>query len=236
MNNNRLIQTLKRQHEELVNIYQQNKNHKPTNTTTKIDREQQTNKLNHHDSQVQTDSTPIKNSKLISPKQQKSLVTPPTNSHIANTNGPLLATRNTTSTAFNSNSTSSTSVPRSSSTAVATTTVTSKTSTVTTKSTTIINATPPVPPPSSTLSSTIPHDVVDLTEEDEDETTNNRTTPAQRITATRQVNRDFICFFSLFFKFFSFLLFLSTEHIVYSTFDINNNFNSNNTSYSYSSS
>ncbi|CAF4711383.1 unnamed protein product, partial [Rotaria magnacalcarata] len=49
LNNNRLIQTLKRQHEELLNIYQQNKSLKQFNLT-KIDREQQTTKLNQNDS------------------------------------------------------------------------------------------------------------------------------------------------------------------------------------------
>ncbi|CAF4371460.1 unnamed protein product [Rotaria socialis] len=51
INNNRLLQTLKRQHQELLNFYQKQLN------TNKVDREQQTVQINQHDSQVQTDLT-----------------------------------------------------------------------------------------------------------------------------------------------------------------------------------
>ncbi|CAF4811231.1 unnamed protein product, partial [Rotaria socialis] len=196
LNNNRLIQTLKRQHEELLNIYQQNKSLKQFNLT-KIDREQQTTKLSQNDSQVQTDLTPINNNKLLAPKQQKSLIIPIIGSHTSNNNnnnGPLLATRNNS--VYNSISSLPQVASRLSSNAIATTTLTSKTSTVTIKSATVTNgqaitsnplAPPPpllLPPPPLLLSTTIPHDVVDLTEEDEDDTMHRL--PAQRITATRQ--------------------------------------------------
>ncbi|CAF3658534.1 unnamed protein product [Rotaria sordida] len=204
LTNNRLIQTLKRQHEELINIYQQNKIQKQVNLT-KIDREQQTIKLHQHDSQVQTDLTTINNSK-ISPKQQKSIIIPTMNSHTTNNNGILTATRNY-NTVYNSIQTSSSSssstsslqqiIPRLSANALATTTITNKTSTVTTKSAIVTNSQstnslppPPPPPPSqppppALLSTATSHDVVDLTEEDEDDNTN-RTPTAQRITSTRQ--------------------------------------------------
>ncbi|CAF5159345.1 unnamed protein product, partial [Rotaria magnacalcarata] len=186
---------LKRQHEELLNIYQQNKSLKQFNLT-KIDREQQTTKLNQNDSQVQTDVTSINNNKLLVPKQQKPLIIPIAGSHTSNNNnnnGPLLATRNNS--VYNSTLSLPQVASRSSSTAIATTTITSKTSTVTIKSATVTNAqaitsnslAPPPPPPTTApplLSTTIPHDVVDLTEEDEDDTTHRL--PAQRITATRQ--------------------------------------------------
>lgn len=50
-NNNHLIQTLKRQHQELLNLYQRQL------SINKIDREQQTIHVNQHDSQIQTDVT-----------------------------------------------------------------------------------------------------------------------------------------------------------------------------------
>ncbi|CAF1300568.1 unnamed protein product [Rotaria sp. Silwood1] len=197
LTNNRLIQTLKRQHEELINIYQQNKIQKQINLT-KIDREQQTIKLNQHDSQVQTDFTTINNSK-ISPKQQKSLIIPTLTSHTTNhNNATLTATRNYNNTTYNSIQTSSSSstsslqqiIPRLSANAIATTTITNKTSTVTTKSAIVTNSQattslPPPPPLPAVSSTATPHDVVDLTEEDEDDNTN-RTSTAQRITPNRQ--------------------------------------------------
>jgi hypothetical protein len=198
LNNNRLIQTLKRQHDELMNIYQQNKNQKQLNTT-KIDREQQTIKLHLHDSQIQTDVTTMNNSKISSQQQQKSVVIPTINS---NTNGPLTATRNSTG-LFNSNQTSSSSslqqiIPRLSSNAIATTTVTNKTSIVTTKTAIVTNsqATPPPPPPP--VSTANPHDIVDLTEEDEDDNSNRVAT--QRTAPTRQVY--LVYFFFLFLHIF----------------------------------
>ena len=49
LNNNQLIQTLKRQHQELVTLY-----HRQIHIN-KTDREQQTMQINQHDSQIQTD-------------------------------------------------------------------------------------------------------------------------------------------------------------------------------------
>ncbi len=49
LNNNHLIQTLKRQHQELLDLY-----HRQL-SINKIDREQQTNHINQNDSQIQTD-------------------------------------------------------------------------------------------------------------------------------------------------------------------------------------
>ncbi|CAF1226543.1 unnamed protein product [Rotaria magnacalcarata] len=51
INNNRLLQTLKRQHQELLNFYQKQLN------MNKVDRAQQTIQINQHDSQIQTDLT-----------------------------------------------------------------------------------------------------------------------------------------------------------------------------------
>jgi hypothetical protein len=53
LSNNRLIQTLKRQHQELMNLY-----HRQLHIN-KTDREQQTNQINQHDSQVQTDLSTV---------------------------------------------------------------------------------------------------------------------------------------------------------------------------------
>jgi hypothetical protein len=211
LNNNRLIQTLKRQHEELINIYQQNKTQKQTSPTT-IDREQQTNKLHLQDSQIQTDSTTINNSNKVLPKQeQKSLVIPTMNS---NNNGTSSSTRNYSS-IFNSVQTSSASastlqqiIPRLSANAIATTTVTNKTSTVTTKTAIVTNtqATTPIPPPASTAASS--HDLVDLTE-DEDDNTNRASIP--RTAATRQVNDVFFSFLFR-YKYFSYQQSTSSAH------------------------
>jgi len=49
LDNNHLIQTLKRQHQELLDLY-----HRQL-SINKIDREQQTNHINQNDSQIQTD-------------------------------------------------------------------------------------------------------------------------------------------------------------------------------------
>jgi hypothetical protein len=49
LNNNHLMQILKRQHQELMNSY-----HRQLHIN-KIDREQQTIHINQHDSQIQTD-------------------------------------------------------------------------------------------------------------------------------------------------------------------------------------
>ena len=53
LNNNRLIQTLKRQHQELMTFYQRQL------YINKIDREQQTTQINHNDTQIQTDISTI---------------------------------------------------------------------------------------------------------------------------------------------------------------------------------
>jgi hypothetical protein len=182
-----------------MNIYKQNQNQKQLNVT-KIDREQQTIKLHLHDSQIQTDVPTINNSKTLSPQQQKCLVISTMNSHNTNNNGSLTATRNHS--AFNnSNQTSSSSslqqiIPRLSANAIATTTITNKTSTITTKTAIVTNSQatpphPPLPPPSTA----VPHDIVDLTEEDEDD--NNSRVPTQRTTPIRQVNSVSFFFLSL---------------------------------------
>ncbi|CAF1317994.1 unnamed protein product [Rotaria sordida] len=173
-NNNRLLQTLKHQHQELMNFYQ-----KQTNIN-KIDREQQTIHIDQQDSQIQTDSTTIQqqqNSKSnvyvyvngINPVPTPKIF-PTTNPRPFNTfltpirtTGPslqqlipCLTTTNTASTITLTNKISIikkiTSIP-------------------------IINSHPPPPPPplpppplvTSSLSSTS-HDIVDLTEEDDDHT------------------------------------------------------------------
>jgi hypothetical protein len=197
-----------------MNIYQQNKNQKPINMT-KIDREQQTMKLNLHDSQIQTDSTTTinhnnnNNSKISSQQQQqqKSLVIPTMNSHNTNNNSSLAATQNFPS-VFNSNQTLSPSssslqqfIPRLSANAVSTTTITNKTSIVTTTKTAIVTNSQATLPHPSTSSTTGSHDIVDLTEEDEDDNTNR--VPTQRTAPIRQVNLIYLFFF-LICKYFSY--------------------------------
>lgn len=51
LDNNHLIQTLKRQHQELLTLYHQQIH------VNKTDREQQTIQISQHDSQIQTDMT-----------------------------------------------------------------------------------------------------------------------------------------------------------------------------------
>ncbi|UJR26593.1 hypothetical protein I4U23_007913 [Adineta vaga] len=136
LNSNCLIQTLKRQHEELINLYQQNKNQKSF-SPTKIDREQQTLKLNVHDSQMQTDVVSTNNSKAS--VQQKSMITSTMTSQTTNNNHiTQLAIRNYStahdSTPGSSNSTLPHLTPRlSANTTSTTTTVTNKKSTITRK-------------------------------------------------------------------------------------------------------
>lgn len=196
LSSNRLIQTLKRQHEELLGLYQQNKTQKSP-TSAKIDREQQTVKLTTHDSQMQTDATPTNNSKASSyqpkPVGIPAIKTQTIDSFVSQT---LTATYNS---AFSSVPSSTSSVlpqlaPRlPTSASSTTTTVTSKKSTVTTKTAVVSNGPsiiptlPPPPPPPSTASPTTSHDVVDLTEEDEEDT--NSRPFAQRIGSIRQVRR-----------------------------------------------
>jgi hypothetical protein len=181
---------LKRQHDELMNVYQQNQ--KQT-TKTKIDREQQTIKLHLHDSQMQTDMTTNHNSKISS--QPKSMISPTLNSH---NNGPLTATRNYPIFS-NSNSTSSNSslqqmIPRLSTNTVATTIVTNKTTTTTTKTAIVTNSQAAILSP-STSSTATSHDIVDLTEEDEDDNSS-RVSSTQRTAPLRQV--DLVYLFVLF--------------------------------------
>jgi hypothetical protein len=57
LNNNRLVQTLKLQHQELMNFYQRQL------YINRTDREQQTIPINQHDSQIQTDLTVQQNLK-----------------------------------------------------------------------------------------------------------------------------------------------------------------------------
>ena len=209
LTNNHLIQTLKRQHDELLSIYQQNKILKPTTTSitpNRIDREQQTIKLRSNDSQIQTDlSNPP-----AQQQQQKPTVVPTTNVSSVHTNGLLTATR-IHNNLHNSHPTPSPSLhqtrPRLSANAV-TSTATHQASTATRKTAAVANssavpvsvpapvpdpapaplpALAPAPPP---LPAAVSHDIVDLTEEDEDETSSR--VPIQRAAPpVRQVNRSF---------------------------------------------
>ncbi|CAF1518995.1 unnamed protein product, partial [Adineta ricciae] len=177
LNNNCILQTLKRQHEELINIYQQNKNPK-SSTTTKIDREQQT-KSNVRDSQIQTDTAPTTNGKAAS--QYKSTLSSQStnNSHFSQ------ATSRTYTTACNSlplpsASTLSQLSPRLPVNTTLTA-ITSKKSTMITKTTVVSNTQsnvplllPPSPASSNTSTSNTSHDIVDLTEEDEDDDANSQ--------------------------------------------------------------
>lgn len=167
--NNRLIQTLKRQHEELVNIYQQSQ--KQTQKKT-IDREQQTIKHRLHDTQMQTDIITMNQTKIFSPPKSTN------NSH---PNGSLTATRNH-SISSNSNQPS----PSTSSAAIKTATRLPNNGKTTTTTSATANKTtvPSLPLPTSTTVTS--PDVVDLTEEDEEDTTN-RASSTQRTTPPRQV-------------------------------------------------
>lgn len=84
VNKNRLIQTLKRQHDELMQIYQQNKYSKQQyQQQTKVDREQQTIQLDRQDSPVQTDMTTFAQKKISTcQQQQKSNATKLSNTQI----------------------------------------------------------------------------------------------------------------------------------------------------------
>lgn len=213
LTNNHLIQTLKRQHDELLSIYQQNKIIKPTTAsiaTTRIDREQQTIKLRSNDSQIQTDLSNPPAQK----QQQKPTVIPTANVSNVHTNGLLTATR-IHNNLHNSHPTPSPSLhqtrPRLSANAV-TNTATHQASTATRKTLAVTNSsavpvpapvlapvpvpvpTPaPAPPP---LPAAVSHDVVDLTEEDEDETSSR--VPIQRAAPpVRQVIRSSSRFFLL---------------------------------------
>ncbi|CAF3155879.1 unnamed protein product, partial [Rotaria sp. Silwood2] len=168
LNNNCLLQTLKRQHQELMDLYQKQIN------INKIDREQQTIQINQNDSQIQTDLTTIQQQNSQSNFYLNGINSVPTSKVLPATNPrpfnsfltpirttgpslqqliPCLTTTNTT----------------------ATITLTNKTSIIK-KITSIptINShpPPPLPPPpppplvtSSSLSTS--HDIVDLTEEDD---------------------------------------------------------------------
>ena len=237
LDSNRLIQTLKRQHEELLNIYQQNKSLKSINRT-KIDQEQQTTKLHQYDSEIQTDLITYNNSK-ISLKQQQSIVAPTINSQSTNNNTPLTTTRNR-NTYFNTTQLSSSStsplqqtISRSSANAITNSTATNKTSTIITKSTIASNSQTKASLPPPPLSTSTSHDIVDLTGEDEDDNTNRP--PTQQTSSTiRQVINLFLD------SSFSIVIhepfFLSTEYVVYSPSNIiiNNNTNTNSDSYNHS--
>jgi hypothetical protein len=95
-------------------------------------------------------------------------------------------------------------IPRLPANIVAAAAVTSKKPTAATKTATVANSQsiPPLPPPPAPLpstSTTAPHVVVDLTEEDEDDTSSR--IPPQRTTPIRQVNKGVFSFFSC-MKFF----------------------------------
>ena len=172
LTNNRLIQTLKRQHEELVNIYQQSQ--KQTQKKT-IDREQQTTKYRLHDSQMQTDIITMNQTKIISPQKSTN------NSH---PNGSLTATRNHTISS-NSNQTSPSTSSSSTIKIAARLPNNGKiTTTIATSATANKTTVPSLPLPTSTTVTS--PDVVDLTEEDEEDTTN-RASSTQRTAPLRQV-------------------------------------------------
>ena len=179
LNKNRLLQTLKRQHEELLSLYQQSKSSKP-HDLSRTDREQQTIRLHSNDSQIQTDFSTT-NSTAVS--GHKSIPVATTNGIVSHTtNGPLTATRNH-STGQSAGPSLQQVRPRLSTNATVTT-VAPKTSTVTSKPA-VTSTTPSVPSPTPALPAGS-HDVVDLTEED-DEDDQSRETPSQRTAPIRQV-------------------------------------------------
>ncbi len=204
LTNNHLIQTLKRQHDELLSIYQQNKIIKPISSTgtTRIDREQQTIKLHSNDSQIQTDFTNAHHPPAQQ-QQQKSVVVSATNVPNVHTNGLLTATR-IHNNLHSSHSTPGPSLqqtrPRLSANAVTSTAATRKTAVVANSSAVPVPVPVPAPaqapvpvpvaaPPPPPLPAAASHDVVDLTEEDEDEATSR--VPIQRAAApVRQVTRS----------------------------------------------
>ncbi|CAF1209048.1 unnamed protein product [Rotaria sp. Silwood1] len=180
INNNHLVQTLKLQHQDLINFY-----HKQINLN-KIDREQQTNQINQHDSQIQTDLTPIQQQQQQNPKSNiyvyvngiNSVPIPkvipattlrPFNSFLTpiRTTGPSLQQL----------------IPCLTTTNTATTiTLTNKTSIVKkVMSIPTINSHPS--PPVTTSTSATSHDIVDLTEEDDDNNTNKLST--EKISSTK---------------------------------------------------
>ncbi|CAF1352884.1 unnamed protein product [Adineta ricciae] len=158
LNNNRLIQTLKRQHQELMTFYQRQL------YINKIDREQQTIQINHNDTQIQTDISTIQptisksntlqaNGKHSTPNTKAPAAVPvrPFNSFLTpiRTKGPSLQQL----------------IP------CLTTTTTSTTTTITNKISMIKKpATVPI----------ISQDVVDLTEEDDDDNSRNRPSTSSR--------------------------------------------------------
>ncbi len=161
LDNNHLIQTLKRQHQELVTLY-----HRQIHIN-KTDREQQTMQINQHDSQIQTDlstiqvngthSTPnLKGSTSTAPRPFNSFLTP------IRTTGPslqqLIPCLTTTTTGT-------------------TTTVTNKTGMMK-KMTTANSYTSPIPATT--------HDFVDLTEDDDNNDNNANTASVQKISPLKQ--------------------------------------------------
>ncbi len=175
LDNNHLIQTLKRQHQELVTLY-----HRQIHIN-KIDREQQTIQINQHDSQIQTDLSTIQqqnykpniqvNGTHSTPnlKGPTSTVPRPFNSFLTpiRTTGPSLQQL----------------IP------CLTTTVTNKTAMIK-KVTTGNSHTSPIPASTVAASS---HDFVDLTEDDED---NAKTASVQKISPLKQVSILFFLFLS----------------------------------------
>lgn len=175
LKNNPLIQTLKRQHEELMSFYQQNKKFTRAQPVPKIDREQQTSKIPSHDSEIQTDligSTPS----TTKPSVQSSSLPVSTS---AATTTPLPPAR--------PQSTNSSSIgrPRLSTNSKTNGITTTTSSPVPSPSQTSPNAkkpTVPPAPPATTATTRVAHDVVDLTEEDEEDDASR--VPMQRTAAT----------------------------------------------------
>ena len=177
MQNNPLIQTLKRQHEELVNFVQQNKKFSRPNPVAQVDREQQTNKLICQDFQIQTDLTTIKTNGII-----------PTVKSPIPLNSPTIGTTSSSSTPMTNGISTSTRIqtnpstitrPRLSTNSKTNGTMSLPPAQLSPNNNRKPTITPPVPPVRTA------HDVVDLTEEDEDDDTNRL--PIQRPTASRVV-------------------------------------------------
>ncbi|UJR22493.1 hypothetical protein I4U23_025546 [Adineta vaga] len=168
LNNNRLIQTLKRQHQELMTFYQRQL------YINKTDREQQTIQINQHDTQIQTDISTIQpsiskpnilqtNGKHSTPNAKSPTTVPirPFNSFLTpiRTKGPSLQQL----------------IPCLTTTTTATTTTMTNKISMLKKPATAPVLPPPLPPPPPTS-----QDVVDLTEEDDDDTNRNRLSTSSR--------------------------------------------------------
>jgi hypothetical protein len=175
LNNNHLIQVLKRQHQELLNLYNRQL------SINKIDREQQTNHINQHDSQIQTDLITIQQQQNYKPNiqvhinifnniviffyfQQQVNGTHST----PNSKGPTVPAPRPFNSFLTPIRTTGPSlqqlIPCLTTTTATTTMLTNKTSMI--KKTIPVAKTSPHPPPST--SAPVSHDVVDLTEDDDD--------------------------------------------------------------------